>query len=333
MPEFGRNSFGGALVLALLAFWAAPAWADSEGGLGFAHGIAEAGLIFEGTVADVAGGFSTPTREAPIPIAHTFVTYRISRVLKGRFDGDSLTLRFEGGAEGDGTYLLVEGFPLFDVGETDVLFVGANGASPCPLAGCGRGRFRFVEGMTYSDPGQEVVDLDGLITLGPERDIPEANTHQLDGATLRRVTDIPLDDAGRAPQPERRGVHLSREAFLEAVERAVADLPDGSALAPPVASVDPAEPFAAAPDAVAPFPRARPDRFHGHRRGSGEGLAASDRLEEVFLWLNGGNPVLDERVAAHLARMREREAARAGGHGQERSHRLQRGRHHRSFGP
>jgi hypothetical protein len=332
MPDFWLKTLAGAWLAALVAAWPAPAWADSSAGLGFDGGIAEAVLIFEGTVAEVASALSAPTRDSPRPIPHTFVTYRVSRVLKGDYSGETITLRFEGGAEGDDTYLLVEGFPLFDAGETGVVFVRGNGASPCPLAGCARGRFRFVDGMTYSETGQEIVDLDGLVTLGPERDIPEADHHDLGSATLARVTEIPLDDAGRAPQPVRRGTHLSREAFLEAVARRVADLTGSPP--PPEVSADPREPFAAAPDVETGLAGPRPAR--GPRFGGGNTMP-SDRLEEIYLWLNGGNPVLDARAVERITRMREREAARAERHGDEHrprhghdpSHHLSRGRHHR----
>jgi len=74
----------------------------------------------------------------------TDVTFRAEQVLKGS-PGVLRTLTFLGGRIGE-MRQEVAGMPSFMIGDRDVLFVRADGASFLPLVGLFHGRFRIVTG-------------------------------------------------------------------------------------------------------------------------------------------------------------------------------------------
>lgn len=76
--------------------------------------------------------------------AFTFVTFAVDEVLKGAVASRELTLRFDGGDLG-GRFLVVEGMPRFDEGESYLLFVHGNGRSASPVVGWWQGQYRFSE--------------------------------------------------------------------------------------------------------------------------------------------------------------------------------------------
>ncbi|MBI5185327.1 MAG: hypothetical protein HZA01_06325 [Nitrospinae bacterium] len=70
-------------------------------------------MVFEGTVTRVESG-----RQGK-EIA-TFVTFKVMEVIKGRYDGRLIVLKFQGGD--DGEYgLRVHGMPEFKRGEKNIL--------------------------------------------------------------------------------------------------------------------------------------------------------------------------------------------------------------------
>lgn len=115
----------------------------------------EANLVFVGEVAKVMyrkahieGG------EGELP--YTIVTYRVRDVLRGKSPGDTFTMRFQGGSDGQGGFVEVSGVPLFQTGEQDLLFVRNNGEKGCPLVDCERGRFRILKDAVYNTHGAPV---------------------------------------------------------------------------------------------------------------------------------------------------------------------------------
>lgn len=109
-------------------------------------------LIVHGTVIGVEYVNAT-TDEEDIPYTH--VTYQLQETLRGRAEGDTLTLQFVGGADGKGAFLFVSGVPTFQEGDEDILFVRGNGEDDnCPLVHCEYGRFRIDRGKVYNTHGQ-----------------------------------------------------------------------------------------------------------------------------------------------------------------------------------
>lgn len=115
-------------------------------------------LVFLGRVSQIRHRLSDQRGPSDARLPHTFVTYEVERVVHGSYEGSTLTLRFLGGPTGvDGRVVLPQQFPLFALGNRDVLFVRGNGRGVCPLVGCGAGRLRVVDGVVYTDRGQGLL--------------------------------------------------------------------------------------------------------------------------------------------------------------------------------
>jgi len=116
-----------------------------------------ANLVVVGTVAEVRYvNARDPETKALVP--HAVVTYRVERLLRGKVLGEkSVTIRFIGGPDGQGRFLKVDGVPLFQDGDQDVLFLAGNGEDGnCPLARCEYGRFRISKERVYDTHGSPV---------------------------------------------------------------------------------------------------------------------------------------------------------------------------------
>ena len=124
------------------------------------HIIQEADLIFSGVVEHVDYKASNIREKDDVTLPHTFVTYKIERIFKGKTADDTITLRFQGGrtevAKGKFEYLTSPAIPLFDVEDRDILFVKKNGQSICPLVGCKKGRLRVIDYKIYTYLGHPV---------------------------------------------------------------------------------------------------------------------------------------------------------------------------------
>ena len=156
--------------------------------------VERAGLIFEGTVVAIAFRDSDRLPGSQTVLPHTFVTYQVGQVLRGRPEAPRLTLRFLGGWSGEmGRIMRVPHAPLFKLGDRDILFVAGNGTAACPLVACGLGRFRVWQDRVYTDAGLAVrLDAAGEMRIGPDRlpseqlsmEFPPAPERHLD--TLRQ---------------------------------------------------------------------------------------------------------------------------------------------------
>ena len=133
--------------------------------------LQQADLVFEGVVTAVQHRNSDVAGPEQISLPHTFVTYSIKRVFRGSSAaGSSITLRMQGGPNGEGLTLKVSGVPEFKPGDTDILFVAGGSNVVCPLVGFDQGRLRIVRGQVYNDLGQEVwVGPQGNFLFGPAR--------------------------------------------------------------------------------------------------------------------------------------------------------------------
>ena len=134
---------------------------------------ARSNLVVMGEVADVTyKNARNPDGGRPIP--HSFVTFRVARTMRGRMPGEVLVLRFIGGPDGQGGFLHVDGVPLFQPGERDILFVSSNGERGCALALCEYGRYRVLGERVFNTHGAPVraIVKDGTIARGqPPREL------------------------------------------------------------------------------------------------------------------------------------------------------------------
>jgi hypothetical protein len=148
--------------------------------------VREAELIFEGVVTAVEYRLSDVATPDHVALPHTFVTLTIEQTFKGEAaTGSSLTLRFQGGPDGQDRALLIPGVPLFDVGERAILFVRGNGTQLCPLVGWEQGRLRLIEGAVSTEHGQELWAMPrGEWVRGPQHALDEVVTHNLAGTLL-----------------------------------------------------------------------------------------------------------------------------------------------------
>ena len=175
-------------------------------------------LIFEGVVTHIDYRMSEQdTLDQPI-LPYTFVTFSIDRILKGSsLDGDTITLRFEGGPADDGKLLFIPGMPLFDLGDHDIVFARDNGSAISPIVGWGQGRFRIVRGELFSDEGVELhATAAGSLVRGHRREMEEVSKNWIGNMVFETVAggeDAP--DPGLRIAPERGPVppRLSVEGF------------------------------------------------------------------------------------------------------------------------
>lgn len=109
--------------------------------------IREAEGVVEGTVEEVT---SCKFEQGGI---YTYVTLGDLRILKGQYDGDTLTLLFKGGLV-DGQGLHLYGSPTFRESERVIAFLKGNGQQMVPLVGWEQGLFRVV---TNPQTGERVI--------------------------------------------------------------------------------------------------------------------------------------------------------------------------------
>jgi hypothetical protein len=118
-------------------------------------------LVVQSELAAVGRVFNVESHPTPDGrYAYTYVTVGELEVLKGTYRQPVITLRMDGGPQGNGKLLVVPGIPNFQVGEKVVLFVRGNGQRICPLVGWEQGLLRVVRDQRS---GQEILKTsDGL---------------------------------------------------------------------------------------------------------------------------------------------------------------------------
>ncbi|MCA0177041.1 MAG: hypothetical protein LCH73_12270 [Proteobacteria bacterium] len=125
---------------------------------------AQSTFVAHTRVSQVDYVLSTPTPGAPNRLPHALVTFEVMAPLAGAHPGQTITLRFVGGPDGQGRVLSLSDYPVFQVGDEDVLFVAGNGERGCALAKCIDGRFRISGGQMHNGHG---VPLTGLTAGAP----------------------------------------------------------------------------------------------------------------------------------------------------------------------
>lgn len=122
-------------------------------------------LIVQGEVVSVVYRNSEPNDLEPGGVPHTFVTYKVRDTLRGRA-GETITLRFVGGADGRGGVYMESTTPTFARGQNDILFIKGGVQDDCPLAACVDGRFRVADGRVYNGWGVPVVEAGKTLVVG-----------------------------------------------------------------------------------------------------------------------------------------------------------------------
>src|SRR6266508_2159476 len=109
----------------------------------------QSNLVFIGDAEKVTYRNARRANEGEGPIPYTIVTYRISRVLRGKAPGDRITMRFVGGPDERGRFLTVSGVPIVQKGDQDLLFVNDTRDPSCPLVFCELGRYRILNDAVF----------------------------------------------------------------------------------------------------------------------------------------------------------------------------------------
>lgn len=207
--------------------------------------VYDADFIFEGVVERVLFANSQPGEQPALP--HTFVTYRIERIFKGNTTSTHLTLRLLGGKPDADELLHVDGFPMMDVGDRDILFVRRNSQSICPLTACAAGRYRVFENAIYDDEGRAIrMTSTGGVVPGATREFLEVRQWAAAGIELYRGgSSTQGDDVPTAPREVQTWDAVSADTFRGMVQQKVFSMFTREQLAalPPVVSVSPSAPF------------------------------------------------------------------------------------------
>lgn len=145
-------------------------------------------LAFHGEVTHIDYALSEPTGAEGNRVPFTFVTYEVKEVLRGSFEGKSLTLRFLGGLDRRTMNILTScTMPQIDVGDEDVLFVAGNGTSMMPLVQGLSGRLRVVDGQVYTEQGRSLtIGADGDLEIGPQYLLPQILSATIEGKLFER---------------------------------------------------------------------------------------------------------------------------------------------------
>jgi hypothetical protein len=145
----------------------------------------QADVAFEGQVIAIDYRLSGAAGDAE-RTPHTFVTYRVLTPFKHSQRDETITLRFFGGPNDDGTITLSSITPRINLGDHDVMFVKDNGKSAVPLVQGRAGRLRVLDDRMFADSGRS-LSLDktrGALRAGPVVDHPALNTHRVGTALL-----------------------------------------------------------------------------------------------------------------------------------------------------
>jgi hypothetical protein len=167
--------------------------------------MGEADLVMHGTVRYIDYVMSEPSEESPTALPHTFVTYRVQDVIKGKVTDDYITLRFIGGLDrATLRFLGMSEAPMFDVGDEDILFIKDNGSRQCPLVKGRQGRLRVIKQQVYTDGGREIaLNSESKLSHGKSHRFFEVLTTDIEGkpmttGDLDQLQEGPTDAPGRA---------------------------------------------------------------------------------------------------------------------------------------
>lgn len=122
------------------------------------HWAKKAEFVFLGEVIDITYKSSESVSNEQRPIPHTFVSFKVEEVLKGKSNSnETFTIRLEGGLSDDGRILVLSGSPLFDLGDRGIFFIHGNGRNVCPLVGWKQSWVRIQDEEIFTDTGVELL--------------------------------------------------------------------------------------------------------------------------------------------------------------------------------
>jgi hypothetical protein len=254
----------------------------------------EADFIFHGVVTKVEYRLSDGTPQLP----HTFVTFQVENLLKGQVNQQFITLRFIGGPDNEGNFLMVPGVPLFDVGDRDMLFVKGNGQSGCPLVKCEQGRFRIINNQVFTDQGRQLLQNNqGKLVAGSPVQLEEVRTNKIGETVVTTVSSNPSDEkdigssASSVVESQNAPVSLpsvNPTQLIQIIQQQLQQLATLGQLQtrPFVASVDIREQFSVG----SASPVAPPSQTQVPRSVTAP-VSDADRRELEMLRQNHGNPV------------------------------------------
>jgi hypothetical protein len=205
-------------------------------------------LIFEGVVQNVEYRLSNSSSEHKNRVPHTFVTFEVKKLFKGKTaDKNHITLRFVGGPYDKSKLLVVDGIPLFDVGDRDILFVTGNVIRICPLVGWSQGRFRIIKNCVFTDDGREVQLSDkNKLGYGKPHELEEVQTNRVGTQLLRRVFSDEKNEEGKQIISSKKPIgSLSYDKFVTFISQLIENYHDPGDLKKlePVKSADIKEKF------------------------------------------------------------------------------------------
>ncbi len=252
---------------------------------------ADANLVFRGTVVEVDyRESSVKGNERPLP--YTFVTFEVEEVLHGDVNRKQFTLRFLGGMTEKGEFMMTSSLPKFNVGDQDLVFVKDNGVAECPLVECTKGRFRILNGVMYTEDGQQIVqDEKGSIVAGKTEELEALKSFRIgDQQFNRRHQPVRSKDGnGEVAMPDLVGsYHMDAGYFTDLVRVKVnqALLMSPKSMRDVAQSLDKNKPFYVVQDKPVALPE--PD----HEATPASKISEEEGVELKAMDESGGNPVL-----------------------------------------
>jgi hypothetical protein len=280
-------------IAAVLALCTAPAQAAGEPApLLLDTLVRDADIVFEGTVLAVEFR-NALAQSGKRGVPHTFVTWQIHRIFKGRTPGPTMAARFLGGMPNADELLALSRSPRPDVGDRDIVFLRENGESICPLVHCEDGRLRILDAAVYDERGRAFsLRPGGIVQLGATH--PGEAFSRWEAAGVGRVRgeeDGGIDSARGTTLSDTTpaGAAMSVSGLRNLLQERVAALYTPAQLARlrPVKSLDPERSFRFRAPRAVPAPRLSDE-------DAGElPIAGTPNPAETTAFLAGGkNPVI-----------------------------------------
>ncbi len=152
-----RSTIATAVIAAAVALPAAELSASSVAQKPISALALSSDLVFEGQVVGIRS-------EVQGKKVYTFVTFEVSDVVRGKYNQDTVELKYLGGTA-NGVTMSVGDMTLPNYGERGVYFVEAlEGNTVHPLRGWGQGHFIVKQGSggekMYNSLGKAITDID-----------------------------------------------------------------------------------------------------------------------------------------------------------------------------
>ena len=187
--------------------------------------------------------------------------------------------------------------------------VQGNGRGICPLVGCRQGRYRLIDGFVYNEDGQEIISTaEANLLRGQPRFLRDTMTHTMGEVQIEIIEQTEPSESETTSPPAPSGLHYDTGRFRALLTDTLQQLEGAGLLVPPdpVRSQDITGEFQAA--LAVPVTALPP--VDSEVSDPDLGFLLADRLEQVFLAHNRGNPVLSPRISRLIRKFRRREMRR-----------------------